>query len=254
MTKQERLAALKTTLDGFPGTIVPFESTFQVLLTSEPNDDIVGEFDELCGGYSTGTTKPIDGYAGSMTLYRYKREHAEELRDLFMGWVKAEIAKQEKRLSKPKKVIEAAAADGAAMDAAESLLDREQMRKEIMGQVTDFTSAIRHLFKALDAGYAKDEEIAALKRKIDHLNQEAIINTLQYKTEQQAKPCTRTAADAKVNDPVWFDCNGGIFDGYITAISADNRIHMMANDNSAFTHWTSSAFGIRWGYAEEEAK
>lgn len=118
---------------------------------------------------STGAVLRIVDMDSLYMLFNTKTKADSEAREIeakVVEWLKKRIAEIEQPPFDPKEAIEAAAADQEGMDAAESLLDREQMRFEMGRKVHDFQSAVHHLYKALDAGYAKDDEIAALKKDL----------------------------------------------------------------------------------------
>lgn len=250
------------------------------------------------------------------------KNKAKRLRKKLRKWLYTEIAKIEQPPFDPKEVIEAAAADQEGMDAAESLLDREQMRFEMGRKVHDFQSAVHHLYKALDAGYAKDDEIAALKKEnktlleqylevrkyaealergLGHSNEmlnqckaaepkdvqpapvrlpvagdtvEVLVNrnlnlwtTIAVdsqamwspmkmpsmedygKTWRWPEPRTRTAADAKQYDRIWYinGSTGKVEYAHVNSVGSE-LISMIPI--SVFI----ADFGTQWGYAEEQSK
>lgn len=154
------------------------EKHHYLFVTTDGNDsrmlfhDIGWELTE-----STGAVLRIVDMDSLYMLFNTKTKADSEAREIeakVVEWTKKRIAEIEQPPFDPKEAIEAAAADQQGMDAAESLLDREQMRFEMGRKVHDFQSAVHHLYKALDAGYAKDDEIAALKKENKDLREKNI--------------------------------------------------------------------------------
>ena len=239
MTKEERLAALKNLESGLQTEIIratasPDQGFYCVKLDKNADLDLVEEFRiyaDLKWEVSYFFTLPsMNHYIG---LNYISQKEANILRTGFLEWVQAEITKLEQPPFDPKEVIEAAAADDAGMDAAESLLDREQMKAELRTlwktvgrQEAELVAmeASRDEYKKLyqealaaaeSQRIAKDGEIAALKKEINKLNgeainQEAIINTLKYKIEQQPKKKVKP-------EPVKLPVHGDIIEARVSS-------------------------------------